>query len=122
MTGRKTIFCVTTFLLAVLSAHARSVVYSNQVKTLQVIVNQEWLSLPVMMLGQGDVLNVSFDELSHDYHRYIYRLEHCEADWSPSEGLFESNWLRGSKAKASTVSRSELTITSCPVLPFKQRR
>lgn len=95
MTGRKTIFCVTTFLLAVLSAHARSVVYSNQVKTLQVIVNQEWLSLPVMMLGQGDVLNVSFDELSHDYHRYIYRLEHCEADWSPSEGLFESNWLRG---------------------------
>lgn len=33
-----------------------------------------------------------------------------------------SNWLRGSKAKASTVSRPELIITSCPVLPFKQRR
>ena len=48
-----------------------------------------------MRMGQGDVLNVSFDELSHTYHRYVYHLEHCEADWSVSEELFESDWLQG---------------------------
>lgn len=74
---------------------AKHRVYDPQVKTLQVVVNQDWLSPPVMRLGSGDVLNIGFDELSHAYHRYIYRLEHCEADWSPSEDLFESDWLEG---------------------------
>lgn len=78
-----------------LTATGRNVVYDPQVKTLQVVVNQDWLSPPVMRLGSDDVLNIGFDELSHTFHRYIYRLEHCEADWSPSEDLFESNWLEG---------------------------
>ena len=79
----------------VLRVAAGHVVYDQQVKTLQVVVNQDWLSPPVMQLGSDDVLNVSFDELSHTYHRYTYRLEHCEADWSPSQSLFESDWLEG---------------------------
>ena len=82
-------------LLALTEAAARNVVYDPQVKTLQVVVNQDWLSPPVMRLGTDDVLNVGFDELSHNFHRYVYRLEHCEADWSPSEDLFESDWLEG---------------------------
>lgn len=82
-------------LLALTEAAARNVVYDPQVKTLQVVVNQDWLSPPVMCLGTDDVLNVGFDELSHNFHRYVYRLEHCEADWSPSEDLFESDWLEG---------------------------
>ena len=41
------------------------------------------------------MLYIGFDELSHDYHRYVYRLEHCEADWTTSEELFESDWLEG---------------------------
>ena len=86
---------VLCLLLAPTDAAARNVVYDTQVKTLQVVVNQDWLSPPVMRLGSDDVLNIGFDELSHNYHRYIYRLEHCEADWTPSEDLFESNWLEG---------------------------
>ena len=82
-------------LLGPTDAAARNVVYDTQVKTLQVVVNQDWLSPPVMRLGSDDVLNIGFDELSHNFHRYIYRLEHCEADWTPSEDLFESNWLEG---------------------------
>lgn len=73
----------------------RSVVLDDNVKTLQVVVNQEWLSPPVMQLGTSDVLNIGFDELSHTYHRYIYRLEHCEADWTPSADIFENDWLEG---------------------------
>ena len=82
-------------LTAALQATAKSVVNDPQVKTLQVVVNQDWLSPPVMRLGSSDVLNIGFDELSHTFHRYTYRLEHCEADWSPSEDIFESDWLEG---------------------------
>lgn len=82
-------------LLMSLTIGAKSSIRSPQVKSLQVVVNQDWLSPAVMRLGSDDVLNVSFDELSHAYHRYIYRIERCEADWTPSEELFESDWLEG---------------------------
>lgn len=82
------------FLLA-LNSQAENRTYNPQVKTLQAVVNQDWLSPTVMRLHSDDVLYVSFDELSHDYHRFVYRLEHCEADWSVSEELLESDWLEG---------------------------
>lgn len=78
-----------------LCGRAASRIVSPQVKSLQVVVNDNWLVAPVVRLGSQDVLQVSFDELSHDYHRYIYQLEHCEADWTTSEGIFESDWLAG---------------------------
>ena len=74
---------------------ARNVVYDPQVKSLQAVVNNDWLSPAVMRLDTDDVLHIGFDELSHQYNRYIYKVEHCEADWSPSEELFESNWMEG---------------------------
>ncbi|MBQ8066334.1 MAG: DUF5103 domain-containing protein [Prevotella sp.] len=70
-------------------------IYSPRVKSLTSIVNGDWLNRPVMVLGQGDRLRIGFDELSHNYHRMTYHLEHCEADWSPSEQIFESEWLQG---------------------------
>ncbi len=74
--------------------YGRSRVSAPNIKTLQVVVNDDWQSPPIMKI-RGDVLHVSFDELSHDYHRYVYRLEHCEYDWSSSEDIFESDWLEG---------------------------
>ena len=79
-----------------LSMTAGNKILSPQIKTLQAVVNDDWLTFPnVMRLGSDDVLSVSFDELSHDYHRYTYRIERCEADWLPSEDVFESDWLEG---------------------------
>ena len=77
------------------AAQGRNVIFDPNVKSLQVVVNQDWLSPPVMVLNSSDVINVSFDELSHNYHRYVYRVEHCEADWSVSQDIFESDYLRG---------------------------
>lgn len=74
------------------SAH---IVYSPQIKTLQVTVNDDWLSPPVMTLNSDDVINISFDELSHTYQRFTYHIEHCEEDWTPSDELFESDYLSG---------------------------
>ena len=77
------------------AAQAENRINQTNIKTLVTMVNQNWLNAPVMRLHSDDVLTVEFDELSHDYHRYVYRLEHCEADWTPSEELFESDWLSG---------------------------
>ena len=82
-------------LLTAIAAVAENRIYSPQVKSLQAVVNQDWLSPAVMRLQHNDVLRVGFDELSHDYHRYVCHLEHCEADWTVSEDLFESDWLEG---------------------------
>ena len=74
---------------------AENRIYDPQIKTLQATVNKDWLSPPVMRLKSGDVINIGFDELSHEYHRYIYRVERCEVDWETSEHIFESDWLEG---------------------------
>ena len=70
-------------------------IYSTNVKSLTSVVNGDWMNRPVMTMGAGDRMVIDFDELSHNYHRLTYHLEHCEADWTTSEGLFESDWLRG---------------------------
>ena len=82
-------------IMAVLNTNAENRIYAQNIKTLQVIVNQDWLSPPVMKLNSNDVLNVSFDEMSHDYHRFIYKIEHCEFDWTVSQEIFESDYLEG---------------------------
>lgn len=73
----------------------RQTVYNRQIKTLQAVVNNDWLSPPVMILNSDDVLDIGFDELSHEYHRFTYRIEHCENDWTVSQEIFESDFLNG---------------------------
>lgn len=94
---KRTILIVITLLLYTMGM-AENRIYNPQVKSLQAVVNKDWLSPTVMRLKGDDKLHVAFDELSYDYHRYIYQIEHCEADWSVSEDLFESNWLEGFNA------------------------
>lgn len=64
------------------------------VRTTRILLNGEWGKVPVMQLGGDDVLDFSFDEMSHVYHRYIYRIVHCNADWSQSD-LMEIDYLEG---------------------------
>lgn len=92
---RRLLFVLSWLLLPVVMT-AKNTIHSPQIKSLQVVVNKDWLSSPaVMRLRTGDVLHIGFDELSHTYHRYIYKIERCEADWTPSEDIFESEWLEG---------------------------
>lgn len=41
------------------------------------------------------MIHISFDDLSHTYRRFSYSITHLEADWTPSEGLFTSDYLEG---------------------------
>ena len=85
-------------LLCPLALSAGNRIFSPQIKSLQAVVNQDFLSPAVMRLHTDDILHIAFDELSHDHHRYAYTIERCEADWTPSEEMFESDWLEGFNA------------------------
>jgi len=81
--------------LAATMLQAGNKIYSERFKSLTSVVNNDWKNRPVMTLGTADVLHIGFDELSHNYHRLTYHLDHCEADWTTSEEVFESDWLTG---------------------------
>lgn len=67
---------------------------SERLRSLRMEVNGEWNAMPVVQLGSDDVISFSFDEMSHEYNRFIYRITHCNADWSPSD-LHEIDYLEG---------------------------
>lgn len=87
------LFILWTFLCSLQAQNSR--VYSEHVKTLQVIANEDVLQPPVINLGGNNTIDIGFDILSHDYHRLIYKIEHCNADWTPSTDIFESDFLSG---------------------------
>ena len=68
-------------------------IFSEDIRSLQVLIDDDPLRAPVMEKGEHVV--IEFDELSHDYHRYIYHILHCNADWTETEDLFESDFLTG---------------------------
>ena len=73
----------------------QNIVHSKQIRTLQTIVDNDPLLPPILQMGKFQHIEISWDEMSHEYHRYIYHIQHCEADWTPSEGIFESDFLQG---------------------------
>ena len=84
------ILCLTTGI----AVAQRNEIYSERIATVQVVAGNDWLSPPVTKL-YGDPIHISFDDLTHEYHRYTYKIEHCEADWSVSDQLFETDYIDG---------------------------
>ncbi|MCF0198365.1 MAG: DUF5103 domain-containing protein [Bacteroidaceae bacterium] len=88
--------CVVLALLAVSPLKAQqSRVCCEQIKSLQVVVDNDETLPPIVELGKRQVVSIDFDELSHDYHRYVYHVQHCEANWEESTEIFESDYLAG---------------------------
>lgn len=86
----------------------RNEILNDRIQSLQVVANGNWLSLPVMELGNGYV-DIDFDDMTHEYRRYVYRLEHCEADWTKSEEIFESDYCEGF-ADGNTIDNIEKSL------------
>lgn len=72
----------------------RSGTFTDRLRNLRVEANGEWDSDPVMLLDAGQWMEISFDNLQHDYVRYTYTLTHCNADWTQSE-LLENEYMEG---------------------------
>ncbi len=84
------VLCISMVLMA-----QRHEVLSPRIASLQVTAGDDWQSMPIITLGQETPIVISFDDLTHEYHRYSYRLEHCEADWTISDQLFDSDFCIG---------------------------
>ena len=90
------ILTVAVLMLAFLQSWGqRNEILNDRIASLQVVAGDDWLSMPVVPLDGSTPINISFDDLTHDYIRYCYRLEHCEADWTPSSQLFSSDYCEG---------------------------
>lgn len=63
-------------------------------RTLIVEKEGDFYSPPVIQLGSGERIVVSFDEIGEDWSRLQYRLLHCNADWQPSR-LIEAEYIDG---------------------------
>ena len=67
---------------------------SDMINTLRVISNGDWERIPMITLGSDETIVFSFDEMSHEYHRFTYHITHCDAQWKPSD-LIESEYMEG---------------------------
>lgn len=81
------------------------------IRSLQVIANGKWQELPVMVLNAGRI-SVDFDDLTHTYRRLTYRLEHCDAGWKASAGLFDSDVAEGFISGNTIDDAKESTLTN----------
>ena len=84
--------------LSVAGRAQRNRILNPDIASLQVVAGNNWLSMPVIALGEGVPVNIAFDDLTHEYRRYAYKVEHCNADWSTSGDLFVSDYIDGFNA------------------------
>lgn len=68
--------------------------FTDNLKSVRVEVNGQWDCDPVAVKDGGDRVEISFDDLQHNYVRYTYTVTHCNADWQPSD-LLESEYMDG---------------------------
>lgn len=91
----RSLLILLSLLLSVQLHAQRHELLSPNIASLQVTAGGDWLRMPITELQGGEPIIISFDDLTHEYHRYCYKIEHCEADWTPSEGIFESDYCEG---------------------------
>lgn len=111
---KKTILLTLLTSLITCANAQRHEIYDPNIKSLQVVAGQNWMSLPVIKLrgnSPNDIINIGFDDLTHSYHRYVYKIEHCNADWTVSDGLFTSDYIEGF-ADGSTIDDNEESINT----------
>lgn len=89
---RKTKILILLFIPLCLWAQ-RNELLSESIKTLTVQRNGKWNTLPYLELGTRDYLSITFDDLTHEYHRYRYRVEPMNWNWTPNERLLSSEFL-----------------------------
>jgi hypothetical protein len=88
----------------------RTNVYADELKCLQVHLAGDVLSPPILRTDQRQVAEISFDILGHDYHPLSYIVEHCDADWKPSQ-LATAEFLDGMPSLITDYTPSRATTT-----------
>ncbi len=69
-------------------------IYSENIKSVKFHVDGLLTSMPALDLGGGSVLVLSFDELNTEAKNYAFSIQHCDANWQPSN-LTEFEFMEG---------------------------
>ncbi|MEI6751904.1 MAG: type IX secretion system plug protein domain-containing protein [Paludibacter sp.] len=88
----------------------RTKILNQNIKTLQIGLVGQKFSLPVIELIGSDVLQISFDEMSHGAHAYSFKVIHCNADWTQSD-LVINQYLTGYSTENITDVTKSLNTT-----------
>ena len=59
--------------------------YQPSIRTVEFGVRNVQLSLPVIGLNSGQILELEFDDLDADYQDYTYTVIHCDRNWVESD-------------------------------------
>ncbi len=70
----------------------RDHVYKDSIKTVRLHRKGWELSPPILRLGSGDQLELSFDDLRGGNRNFAYTVVHCKADWTPTD-IMRSEYL-----------------------------
>ena len=92
-------FCIffIAFSMSIVFLHAqRTQVLKNDINTVIISTGGNSHALPVLRLGSSDQFELTFDQMSNEYHRYLYRIIHLDADFKKSTSLFENDWVETS--------------------------
>lgn len=84
---------VCTHLLGIAQPGRTDYLVSN-LRTLQMKVDDKVEAFPVLKLNGGETLQVSFDDLTHEYRRYTYRISHTDYEGNTTDGVFESEYVQ----------------------------
>jgi len=84
------IFCLTVILSA---QNYSETLPPENIKTVQLFNPQTNDQTPIIRMS-GEYLILSFDDLNTGFQEYNYKIEHYNADWTPS-GVFQSEYLDG---------------------------
>ena len=86
-------------------------IFDSRFKTLQVKLEGNDYTHPVIALESDDRVVISFDELTEEHSYLRYSLVHCNANWQPS-GLVDSEFVDGfNLGEVENYEYSQLTTT-----------
>lgn len=88
------ILAVSCGLTNIHSAAQQTASFMENLKTVQVKADGKWGEPPVIVMGSGHFVEISFDDLQHNYVRYTYKVTHCDAEWQPSD-IYEGDYMTG---------------------------
>lgn len=89
----------------------RHEISDNDLRSLQVIADNDFERLPITSLNGGRI-SIDFDDLTHTYRRLLYKLVYCDANWQPSIGIFNSEIAEGFLSDNTIDNVKESTLTN----------
>ena len=115
------VFLVLSLFIPILGSAQSSIINFDRIHSLQVLQNGGPTNVPFIELNTNDQLLISFDDLTKEYHRYIYKVEHCNFDWLPTTSIFESDYLVGSDLERPIEDYHESLNTTVPYTHYQFR-